>query len=76
MALIGNQNVLRLQVTVVDPNGMAILNGIQDLEERMLGELIVSNESAVLGDVREEVSFGTEFDDHKGAVRTVENTDQ
>jgi len=50
-ALVGDQDVLRLQVPVVDSNGMAVLHGIQDLEESSLGKSIITNILALFGDV-------------------------
>ena len=50
-ALVGDQDVLRLQVSVVDPNGMAIFNSIQDLEEGSLGKSIITDELTPFSDV-------------------------
>ena len=50
-ALVSHQNVLRLQVPVVDSNGVAVLNGIQDLEKSPLGKGIVPNELTLFSDV-------------------------
>jgi hypothetical protein len=74
--VVGNQNVLRLQVPVVDPNGMTELDGIQNLQESMLGQMIVAHEPAVLGDVREQVTLGAEFDHNEGAVRAFQDAQE
>ena len=50
-ALVSYQDVLRLQIPVVDSNGMAVLHGIQDLEKGPLGKSIITNVLALLGDV-------------------------
>lgn len=72
VAVIGNQNVLRLEVPVVDPDGMAKLNSIQKLEKDVLGKLIVSNEAAALGNVAEKITFGAVLNHDKCAVGTVQ----
>jgi hypothetical protein len=74
--MVGNQDVLRLQVAMVDPNGMTILNGIQNLQEGMLGQLIVAHETALLGDVGEQVTLGTELNHDESAIRAVQNAEQ
>lgn len=50
-ALVCYQDVLWLKVPVVDSNGVAIFNGIQDLEEGPLGKSIITNVLALFGDV-------------------------
>ncbi len=76
MALVGDENVLRLQVAMVDPQGMAILNGIQNLQEGMLGQLVVAHEQARLGDVGEQVTLWAKFHHDEGAVRAVQDAEQ
>lgn len=70
-ALVSHQNVLRLEVPVVDSNGVAVLDGIQDLEEGPLGKSIITNKLALFGDVGEQVTFGAVLNDNVGAVRGV-----
>ena len=67
-ALIGHQNVLWLEVSVVDAHRMAVLDCIQYLQEGMLGEQVVPDKVATLSDVAEEVAFWTKLDHHKGTV--------
>ncbi|RMZ80780.1 hypothetical protein DV737_g2862, partial [Chaetothyriales sp. CBS 132003] len=55
---------------------MAVLDSIQDLEKGTLGELIVPDEMAMLGDIREKVTLWTEFQHHEGAIRTIQDSDQ
>ena len=50
-ALVGDQDVLRLQIPVVDSNRMAVLNSIQDLKESTFGPVIITNELALLSDI-------------------------
>ncbi len=61
---------------MVDPNGMTILDGIQNLQEGMLGQLIVAHEPALLGDIGEQVTLGTELNHDESAIRAVQNADQ
>ncbi len=61
---------------MVDAYGMAEQHSIQDLEESMLGEIVVPNESALLSNVGEKIAFRAKFKDHKSAVGTVEDADQ
>jgi hypothetical protein len=68
MAIVRHQNVLGFQVPVVDPNGMTILHGIQDLEEGVFGKSIISDEVASFGDVGEQVALGTKFNNDKRTV--------
>lgn len=71
--MVCDKYVLRLQVAVVDSQGVAVSYGIQELEKDMLAKSIVSNKSAMLGNVREEVAFRAELDHDKRAVRAVED---
>lgn len=70
-SLVSHQNVLRFQVPVVDSNRMAVLHGIQDLEEGALGKRIIANILALLGDVGKQITFRAVFDDNVCAVRGV-----
>ena len=70
-AIVSHQNVLRFEVPVVNSNGMAVLHSVQDLEKGPLGKRIVANVLALLGDVREQVTFRAVLDDDVGAVRGV-----
>lgn len=74
--MVGHQDVLGLQVAVVDPNGVAVLNGIQNLQESMLGQLIIAHKSALFGDVGEQVALGTKFNHDERAVRAVQDAEQ
>lgn len=58
---------------MVDPQTVAVLDGIQDLEEGALDQGIITYVSTLLGDVGEEVALGTVFQDHIGAVLVVDN---
>ena len=58
---------------MVDPDGVAKLNGIQKLEEDVLDQCVVTNETALFGDVRKQVAFRAVLNDNKGAVWTVQD---
>ena len=75
-SLIRDQDVLRLQIPVVNPNGMAVLDRVEYLEKCLLGEMIVSDEVAMFGDIGEQVAFWTVFDHNEGAIKAVEDADQ
>lgn len=74
--MVRNQNVLRLQVPMVDSNGVTVGHGIQNLEESVFGKPVVSNVVALFSDVREQIAFWTEFDDNESAVRAVQDSYQ
>jgi hypothetical protein len=73
VAMVGDQNVLWLQVPMVNSNGMAKANSVQNLQKSMLGQRIVANEAPSFRNVREQVAFRTKLDDHKGAVGAIQN---
>jgi hypothetical protein len=66
--LVCYQYVLRLQVPVIDSDGMAILDSIQDLEESPLGKSIITNILSLFGDIRKEVTFGAVLNNNICAV--------
>jgi hypothetical protein len=66
--LVRDEDVLRLQVPVVDSNGMAVLHGIQNLEESILGQDIVSGKLASFCDVGKQVAFRAVLDDYVSAI--------
>lgn len=74
--MVGDQDVLGLQVAMVNTNGMTILDGIQDLQERVLGQLIVAHEPALFGDIGEQVALWAEFDHDERAVRAIQNAEE
>jgi hypothetical protein len=40
---------------MIDPNGMTVLNGIQNLQKGVLGKCVASNNMASFGDIGEQV---------------------
>jgi CO dehydrogenase/acetyl-CoA synthase beta subunit len=75
-ALVGDQDVLRLQIPVVDSNRVAVFNSIQNLEESTLSPVIVTNELALLSDVGEQVTFRAVLHDNVCAIRGIHDLDQ
>lgn len=65
---IGDQYVLGFQVPMVYPNGMAEVDRIQNLEERILGHGVIVKILTFLRDTREEITFRAKLKDHKCAV--------
>lgn len=61
---------------MVDSNGMAVLDGIQNLEESALGHGIVTNVLALFSDVGEQVTFWAVFNDNVCAVGGIHDLDQ
>lgn len=71
---VGHEDVFGLQVAMIDPLGMTVNDGIQNLQEGTLGRVVVPNVGATLGDVTEEIPFRTKLEDHEGAIRCVDDT--
>lgn len=68
LALVSHQDVLGLEIAVVDAELVAVLNGVEDLEEDLLGHEVVANVLATLGDVEEQVTLGAVLHDDVHAV--------
>jgi len=75
-ALVSDENILRLQVPVVDSNGMAVLHGIQDLEESPFRKCIIACVLALLSDVGEQITFWAVLHNDIGAVRGIHDSDK
>lgn len=71
---LGDQDVLWLEIAVVDTVSVAVGDGIQDLEENILCCLVISDITAVLGDVQEEISLWAVFHNDVGAILVVEDS--
>lgn len=63
-----DKNVLRLEITVEHSIGMAVADGIHDLEEDMLGLCILSQIITLFGDLGEQVAFWAILKDDKSAI--------
>lgn len=75
-ATVRDQNVLGLEIPVVDADGMAVHDSIQDLKKSLLGEKIITNKVASFRYAGEQVAFWTEFNDHERTVDAVHDADQ
>jgi len=75
-AVLGDEDVLGFQVAVVDSEGVAVFDGVEQLEEDPLGEDVVTDIVSPLGDVGEQVTLGAVLHDHVGAVGGVEDLDE
>lgn len=58
---------------MVDTLGMAIPDGIQDLEERAFGLVIVTDIVIFFGDLGKQITFGTILENDERAFRAVQN---
>lgn len=58
---------------MVDSQAVAVLHGIQDLEEGAPDKSIITHISPFFGDIREEVSLWAVFQHNIGAVLVVDN---
>lgn len=75
-APVGDEDVLRLEVPMVDSNRMAEVHGIQNLQEGTFGHEVITQIMAALRDIGKEITFGAEFEDYKGAVIGIHDLDQ
>ena len=73
LTIVRNQNIFRLEVPMIDANGMAEGDSIQNLQECSFGQKIITNESVLFGNIGEEVTIRTEFDHHESAIRAVQD---
>lgn len=69
--LVRDKNVLRFQVPVVNSSPMAVLDGVQDLEEDMLDQEVIPNIQSQVRDVVEKVALGAVLQDNIDTVRLV-----
>ncbi|KAF3918347.1 hypothetical protein ABW21_db0207770 [Orbilia brochopaga] len=75
-AILGDQHVFRFQVPVIDTHGVAVLDGVQQLQEDSPRQHVVPHIVAVLGDVCEQVTFGAVLDNDICAVDGMQDLDQ
>lgn len=75
-AAIGHQDILGLEVSMVDPHGMAMLDRVQDLEEGSFGQVVIPEVELLLRDTGKEVAFWAVLQDHKGAVGRIQDLDE
>ena len=68
------EDILRLQVAVIDIQGMAVLNRIEQLKENLPDEVVVSKVSPVVKDLCEQVAVGAIVHDDPCVVVVLDNT--
>lgn len=73
VSVIGHQNIFRLEVPVEDPQTVAMLHGIQELEERSADKSIIVHIPSPLGDIGEEISFRTVVQNNVSTLRVMHN---
>ena len=61
---------------MVDPNGMAKVHRVQNLQKGLLHQMVIANVVAAFGDTCEQVALGTVLQYDKGAVLGVHYFDQ
>lgn len=74
--MVSHQDILRFEIPVVDSNRVAIHNSIENLEESLLGEEIITNKVASFSDAGKQIAFRTEFNDHEGTVNRIHYANQ
>lgn len=72
-AAICDEDVFGLQIAVIDPNGVAIFDGIQNLQKNALCKRIVTRVESPIGDVDKKVTVRTVLEDYKRAVGIVQD---
>ena len=68
------EDILRLQVAVIDIQGMAVLNRIEQLKENLPDEVVVSKVSPVVKDLCEQVAVGAIVHDDPCVVVVLDDT--
>lgn len=61
---------------MVDPDGVAELYGIQQLEKDTLDQGVIPDVVALVRDARKQISFGAKLHDDVGTVQGIHNPDQ
>lgn len=61
---------------MVDSQGVAELDGIQDLKEDTLDQGVIAHEIALFRNAGEEIALGTELNHHVGAIDGIHNANQ
>jgi hypothetical protein len=62
------EHVLRLEITVVDAQGMAVIDRIEQLEENVFDQVISTKITSLLQDLAEQITIWAEIHNDKGAV--------
>lgn len=61
---------------MVNSQGVAELNSIQDLEESALDQGIIPDKETLVGNGRKEITLGTVIKDHIGTIRGIHNANE
>lgn len=69
--MVRHQDILRLEIPVVDAEGVAELHGIQQLKEDALDQGVIANKVTFVGDTGEEITLRAKLHDDVGAVRGI-----
>lgn len=62
------QDVLGFEVPMIYPQRMAVFDGIEKLEEYVFNKVVLSKVTAMVQDLREEVTVGSVVHDEVGVV--------
>jgi hypothetical protein len=73
VSIVGYQNIFRLEIPMEDPQTVAMLHGIQDLEECSADEKIIVHIPTSLRNVGKEVTFWTILQNNVNALWVVHN---
>jgi hypothetical protein len=65
--------ILRLEVTVIDAQGMAVIDRIKELEESVLDQVILAKITSFVQNLAKEITIWTVIHDNEGAVILLNN---
>ena len=74
--VVKTEDVLRLQVAVIDIERMAIVNCIKQLEENFPDQVVLTEISAVMEDLRKEITIATVVHDDPSVLRVLDDAMQ
>ena len=69
----GNQDILRLEISVVYSQAVTVLHGIEDLKKSLLDKSIITHIPSFLGNIGKKVSLWTILQDDIGTVFVVDD---
>lgn len=73
-AVIEAENILRLQVSVIDTERVAVLHCVDELQEDVLDKHVVSKIAAAMEDLREQIVVRSVVHDDVSVVALIYNT--
>jgi 23S rRNA U2552 (ribose-2'-O)-methylase RlmE/FtsJ len=62
------KHILRLEVAVIDAQRMAVIDGVEQLEENMLDQVILAKITSLMQNLAKEIPIWTVIHDDEGAV--------